>query len=158
MKKNKPKTNYFSGIIGLEPLKKHLNFLIDAYNESEFLNNILFSARFGSGKTTICQLIGKALIDPDTGKQKKFIRIDCSTLRSVKSFMDQVIFPYCLNNKCTLFFNEIHLTSKEVLDFLLTMLEYDAHTKSSTFSYDGNTYTIHFKGGLVEYFGRINEC
>ncbi len=143
------KPNYFPNIIGLEDTKKQLEFYIRGYQNTGFLNNLLLIARPGSGKTLLCDALAKALTDSQK-RSKRVLKIhNCGTLKTKKSFVEQIILPYILNQEITLFLNEIDLASEEVLEFLLTFLEYNAHTKISHFEHDGISYPVHFKNGLT---------
>lgn len=142
--------NYFPNIIGLKDVKKHLTFLIDAQRKTGFLNNLLFSARFGSGKTTLCRCVARAISRRD-GSRRRIIEVhNCATLVSLDDFMNQIIIPHISgDNESVLFLNEIDLASEKVLDFLLTLIEYDATTKQSKFNWNGTERVINFKHGAA---------
>lgn len=140
--------DYFPGVVGLEGVKRHLTFLIHSYEHTGFINNLLFVARYGSGKTLICRNIANNLLNSNN-KPKKLIEINCATLRSVTSLMDQIILPHVIDQEVTLFLDEIDFADIKVIHFLHSLLAYDPKTKKSHFSYGGTNYTIKFQYGLT---------
>jgi Holliday junction resolvasome RuvABC ATP-dependent DNA helicase subunit len=142
--------NYFPNIIGLKDAKKHLTFLIESQRRTGFLNNLLFTARFGSGKTTLCRCIARAITAKGGGRRRIIEIHNCATLTNLDDFMNQIIVPYVSGeNESVLFLNEIDLASEKVLEYLLTLIEYDAGTKRSNFTWNGNERFINFKHGAT---------
>lgn len=124
--------------VGQERLRRTINFLIDGYKKSPFLDNILLIAQRGDGKTLLCRKIGEAL-------GKKFIEINGSSLNSIDAFVNRIIIPHVSDNQdVTLFIDEFATVSPKVLEWLLSMLQYDAKTKTSHAVHDGITHNFDF--------------
>jgi Holliday junction resolvasome RuvABC ATP-dependent DNA helicase subunit len=125
--------------IGQTDLRREINFLLDGFKETRFLDNLLFVAQRGDGKTLICRKIGQAL-------NKKFLEINGSSLKSITAFVDQIVVPHVSNNQeVTLFIDEVASVNFKVLDWLLSVLQYDPATKCSVATHDGITHSFNFK-------------
>ena len=79
-------TTLFPDIVGQDKAKKKLAFFHRGYKASSIIPHLMFIAPKGCGKTTLAKAIGKQLTD-STGKPKRFLEINCSTIKSVKQFL-----------------------------------------------------------------------
>lgn len=134
--------NYIGdSFIGQTELKQTINFLLDGYSKQEekkFFDNILFVAQRGDGKTLLCRKIGECL-------KKTFIEINGSSLNSITAFVDRIVIPHISNNQdVTLFIDEIAAVHPKVLEWFLSMLQYDSDTKTSFAIHDGVKHEFNF--------------
>ena len=142
MKSNTDKL--FPAIVGQDRAKKKLGFYIDGYNASSILPHIMFVAPKGCGKTMMAKALGKELKARDAeriGRPKKFLEINCSTLKSVKQFFNQIVIPHINYNECTILFDEASELPKDLSMALLTILNPNSENRT-TFSYED--YTVDF--------------
>ena len=96
--------DYFADIVGQEDVKRKLSFYVDGYQKTSMIPHFMFVAERGCGKTTAAIEIAKHLtID---GKPKRAKEINCSTLKSVSQFVEQVLMPFVQDNDCTILFDE----------------------------------------------------
>lgn len=125
--------------IGQHNLRVTINFLVSSFEHTRFFDNVLFVAKRGDGKTLICRKIAKAL-------GKKTIEINGSSLSSITALVDQIINPHVSGNQdVTLFIDEVASVNPKVLDWLLSVLQYDPHTKLSSATHDGVTHNFNFR-------------
>tara|TARA_R100001086_G_scaffold249492_1_gene189397 strand:- start:1671 stop:2630 length:960 start_codon:yes stop_codon:yes gene_type:complete len=135
----------FDNIIGQDSAKKKLEFFINGYDASGIIPHLMFVAPKGSGKTMLAKQLGRNLTarhDEDRlGRPKKFLEINCSTLKSVKQFFNQIVIPHIHEKECTILFDEASELPKDVTMALLTVLNPNSENRTS-FSYED--YTVDF--------------
>jgi Holliday junction resolvasome RuvABC ATP-dependent DNA helicase subunit len=66
---------------------------------------------------------------------KKFLEINCSTLKNVKQLVNQVLIPHVQHKEATILFDECSELPRDITMALLTMLNPNPENKSS-FAYD----------------------
>ena len=135
----------FNNIIGQKSAKKKLEFFIDGYDASGIIPHLMFVAPKGSGKTMMAKQLGRNLSarhdEERLGRPKKFLEINCSTLKSVKQFFNQIVIPHIHEKECTILFDEASELPKDVTMALLTVLNPNSENRTS-FSYED--YTVDF--------------
>ena len=135
----------FNNIIGQKSAKKKLEFFIDGYDASGIIPHLMFVAPKGSGKTMMAKQLGRNLgarhDEERLGRPKKFLEINCSTLKSVKQFFNQIVIPHIHEKECTILFDEASELPKDVTMALLTVLNPNSENRTS-FSYED--YTVDF--------------
>ena len=128
----------FNNIIGQKSAKKKLEFFIDGYDASGIIPHLMFVAPKGSGKTMMAKQLGRNLVarhdEERLGRPKKFLEINCSTLKSVKQFFNQIVIPHIHEKECTILFDEASELPKDVTMALLTVLKRNSENRTS-FSY-----------------------
>jgi len=127
----------FSEIVGQDKIKNKLNFLIEGYNKTKILPHLLFVAPRGCGKTLIAQKTANLL-----GREKTII-VNCSTIKNVKSFFNQIMLPYVFDKDTTIIFDEASELPRDVTMALLTLLNPNS-TNQNDFTFDEGTYTFRF--------------
>jgi Holliday junction resolvasome RuvABC ATP-dependent DNA helicase subunit len=137
------KSEYFEGIIGQDRAKKKLKFLCDGQRDSGICPTMMFVAPKGCGKTTLAKAVGTKLINriENVGKSKTFLEINCSTLKSLKQFFNQIVIPHIHDKECTVLFDEASELPKDLTMALLTILNPNPENRT-TFSYED--YTVDF--------------
>jgi Holliday junction resolvasome RuvABC ATP-dependent DNA helicase subunit len=111
----------FPNIVGQESVKRQLGFYIQGYNSTNTVPHMMFTAPRGCGKTMIAKAFARNLIDKTTGKPKKFLELNCSTLKNVKQFFAQFVLPYMIGRDLTILFDEASEIPKDVTMALLTI-------------------------------------
>ena len=137
-------TNRFPAIVGQKIAKRKLNFHLDNYEASSVIPHLLFIAPKGCGKTTLAKAAGQNLIKDGTGKPKPFIEINCSTLKSVPQFINQVVVPHIHQRECTVLFDEASELPKPITMMLLTVLNPNAENRT-TFSFEDYVMDFDFR-------------
>ena len=142
----------FKDIVGQDKPKKELGFYLNSYMRTRMIPNMMIVAPKGQGKTTIAREIAKGLVlfdemgevvrvpskvDPTTlrDKRKPFVEINCSTLKSVKQFINGLVIPYIQDKDVTLLFDEASEIPRDVTMALLTILNPNPENRT-TFSMD----------------------
>lgn len=142
----------FKDLVGQEKPKKELGFYLDSYMRTRIVPNMMFVAPKGQGKTTIARAFAKGLVQfDDTGtvvqvpskldpsvmkdKRKPFVEVNCSTLKSVKQFINGLVIPYVQDKDVTLLFDEASEIPRDVTMALLTILNPNPDNRT-TFSLD----------------------
>ena len=126
-------------IVGQTIAKRKLQFHLENYSASSILPHLLFIAPKGCGKTMMAKATGRNLtVD---GKPKPFLELNCSTLKSVGQFINQVVIPHVHQKECTVLFDEASELPKDVTMALLTILNPNKDNRT-TFSFED--YVIDF--------------
>ena len=132
----------FPNIVGQDRAKKRLNFYLQGYNANGVMPHLMFIAPKGCGKTTLAKAMGKNMVSrEDTTKPKRFLEINCSTVKSVKQFFNQIVIPHINMQECTVLLDECSELPKDVTMMLLTVLNPNSENRT-TFSYED--YTVDF--------------
>ena len=130
------KENY-SQIVGQQKTKTKLNFLLEGFKETSIMPHLLFVAPRGCGKTLIAQETANLM-----GRKNNAI-INCSTIKNVKSFFNQVMLPYVVSKDITLIFDEASELPRDVTMALLTILNPNTNNWNE-FTFEDGTYRFRF--------------
>ena len=135
----------FKDIVGQDAAKKKLNFFLGGYEATGIVPHLMFVAPKGCGKTTMAKAFGKQLLarhdESRIGRPKRFLEINCSTIKSVKQFFNQIVIPHINDKECTVLFDEASELPKDVTMALLTILNPNKENRTS-FSYED--YVVDF--------------
>ena len=127
----------YSKIVGQDKVKKKLNFLLDGYSKTKIIPHLLFVAPRGCGKTLIAQETANIM------KREKTIIVNCSTIKNVKSFFNQIMLPYVYDKDTTIIFDEASELPRDVTMALLTILNPNQNNRNE-FTFDEGTYSFSF--------------
>lgn len=130
------KENY-SEIVGQEKTKAKLNFLLEGFEQTRVMPHLIFVAPRGCGKTMIAQETARIM-----NRQKNVI-VNCSTIKNVKSFFNQIMLPYVYDKDTTIIFDEASELPRDVTMALLTILNPNANNQND-FTFEDGTYTFRF--------------
>lgn len=133
----------FEKIIGQDKVKKRLGFFIDGQSKTLISPNILFVAPRGSGKTLIAQTYASQLVSAD-GKKRRLITINCSTLKGLKQFINDLIVPHVVGKEITILFDEASEIPRDITMALLTILNPNPENRN-TFAYGDHVIDFDFK-------------
>jgi len=134
----------FSNIVGQAKAKRRLNFYLDGYNATRVLPHLMFIAPKGCGKTMMAKEMGRNLNGIKNIKAKKFLEINCSTIKNIKQFINQIVVPHVNQQECTILFDECSELPKDVTMALLTILNPNAENRT-TFSYEDYVCDFDFR-------------
>jgi len=132
-------TESFPDVIGQSNAKRVLNFFIRGFKKTNRIPHLMFVAPKGCGKTLMAKAVARRLKTID--KDKKYFEINCSTLRNVKQFFNQICVPYMQDRDATILFDECSEIPKDVTMALLTILNPNPEHRTS-FAYED--YSIDF--------------
>jgi len=151
MERNK---DYFEGIVGQDVAKAKLSFLMKSYEATSILPHLMFVAPKGCGKTTLAKAVAKNLKNSEGGT-KKFLEINCSTVKSLKQFFNQIIIPHVHGNECTILLDEASELPKDVTMALLTILNPNPENRTQ-FSYED--FVVDFDFRMVTFMFATTEA
>lgn len=151
----------FRDIVGQAKPKKELKFYLESYLRTRLVPNMMIVAPKGQGKTTIARELAKGLVrfdedgkvvrgpsrlDPKVMRDecKPFVEVNCSTLSSVKAFINGLVIPHIQDKDVTIFFDEADEIPNDVTKALLTILNPNP-TNRTTFSMDEYTCDFDFR-------------
>tara|TARA_B100000287_G_scaffold373974_1_gene373489 strand:- start:79 stop:1041 length:963 start_codon:yes stop_codon:yes gene_type:complete len=134
----------FPNIVGQDAAKRQLEFYLQGYNATSVIPHIMFTAPRGCGKTLMAKGLARHLKNKETGRAKKFFEINCSTLKNVKQFFNQIVVPHLVNNDATILFDEASELPKDLTMALLTILNPNAENRT-TFAYDDYNVDFDFR-------------
>jgi len=130
------KENY-SQIVGQEKTKAKLNFLLEGFEQTKIMPHLLFVAPRGCGKTMIAQETAKIM------NRNKNVIVNCSTIKNVKSFFNQIMLPYVYDKDTTIIFDEASELPRDVTMALLTILNPNTNNQNE-FTFEDGTYNFRF--------------
>lgn len=136
----------FEGIIGQKKAKKKLTFYYNSFKQCQIFPNCLLVAEKGNGKTTLARRLAKHLhVNKDEKTPRNFLEVNCSTVRNVKHFFEQVVEMHQIHElESTLLLDECSELPKDVQMALLTVL--NPGTKVNHFTLgDGRQFTFDFR-------------
>ena len=136
--------NLFPSIIGQHPTKRKFEFYIKAFERIGIVPNIMITAPKGAGKTMLARAFARNLVMPNTMEPKRYIEINCATIKNLRQFVDMIMTPYMIDTEATFLFDECHMIPKDVTMALLTITNPNKENHN-TFSYDGQDFDIDFK-------------
>ena len=114
----------------------------------------MFIAPKGCGKTTLAKAMGRNLKSSE-GKTKTFLELNCSTIKNVKQFFNQVVIPHVAHKECTILFDEASELPKDVTMALLTILNPNKDNRNS-FSFE--EYTVDFDFTMQSFMFATTEA
>ena len=132
-------TESFPDVVGQSNAKRVLDFFIRGFEKTDRIPHLMFVAPKGCGKTTMAKATARRL--KSINKDKKYFEINCSTLRNVKQFFNQIVIPYMQDREATILFDECSEIPKDVTMALLTILNPNPDHQTS-FSFED--YTVEF--------------
>ena len=137
-------TTLFPEIIGQDPAKRKLAFFIEGYEKTKGVPHLIFTAPKGAGKTMLARAFAQSLLHEETIKPKKFLELNCATIKNLRQFVEQVMTVYFVNQDITILFDECSELPKDVTMGLLTMLNPNKRNRN-TFNYEQYSFIIDFK-------------
>ena len=137
-------TTLFPTIIGQHPAKRKFEFYIKAFERTGIVPNIMLTAPKGAGKTMLARAFARNLIMPNTMPPKRYIELNCATIKNLRQFVEMIMIPYMQNEEATFLFDECHMLPKDVTMALLTITNPNKDN-FNTFSYEGSDIDIDFK-------------
>ena len=137
-------TTLFPSVIGQHPAKRKFEFYIKAFERTGIVPNIMLTAPKGAGKTMLARAFARNLVMPNTMEPKRYIEINCATIKNLRQFVEMIMIPYMQNEDATFLFDECHMLPKDVTMALLTITNPNKHN-FNTFSYEGSDIDIDFK-------------
>jgi Holliday junction resolvasome RuvABC ATP-dependent DNA helicase subunit len=123
--------NYFDEMIGQSKTKSVLGFYIDAFEKTEILPHMFIVGQRGQGKTMLATQVAKNLRSKTLGRVKPMLTINCSTLKNVRQFIEDIVLQYVRDQHITLFFDEVHEMPVPIQTCLLTVLNPNKHNMNT---------------------------
>ena len=133
--------NYFPTVIGQNAAKRKLSFFIKGFEATKIVPHLMFVAPKGTGKTFLAKAFAKNL--RVNGKPKKWIEINCSTIKNLNQFFQQLVVPELTNCEATILFDECSELPKDVTMALLTILNPNKDNRTEFF-YDDYMFECDF--------------
>jgi|TARA_B100001971_G_C18230150_1_gene563360 Holliday junction DNA helicase RuvB len=132
-------TTEFPDIIGQDNAKRVLDFFCNGYKQTNIMPHLMFVAPKGCGKTTMAKATARRL--KAINRDKRYFEINCSTIKNVKQFFNQLVIPYMQDRDATILFDECSEIPKDVTMALLTILNPNPDNQTSFTLED---YTVDF--------------
>ena len=142
----------FPDIIGQESAKRVLDFHIGGFKATKVMPHLMFVAPKGCGKTTLAKAVARTLKGIDDAK--RYFEINCSTIKNVKQFFNQLVIPLMQDRDATILFDEASEIPKDVSMAMLTILNPNAENMTS-FSFED--YTVDFDFSRLSFMFATTE-
>lgn len=114
--------DYFPQVIGQQRAKSLLGNLIRESEVEGYVPPIIITAPKGSGKTLIANIFSQH-VSIASKQERSFVEINCSTLKNLAQFWEQIVVKYIEGKNVTIFFDEASEIPRDVSFALLTILE-----------------------------------
>lgn len=137
------KKDVFKDLVGQPNVKRKLNFYLDAFDMTSTVPYLLFVGAKGLGKTIFARKFSTALKD-ENGVPRPLVEINCSSLKNVNQFFEQIVLPLVLDNRVTIFFDEAHELPKDLMMALLTILDTSSR-ETVSYNWQGDNYIFNMK-------------
>jgi len=134
----------FPGIVGQPAAKRIMRFYIEGHSASNIIPHIMLVAPKGCGKTTMAEAFGRNLIQKGEFKQKPWLSINCSSIKNLEQFFDQIVMPHLIDKDITFMLDECHMIPIDVQNALLTVLNPNPNN-ANTFSFGEFDWSVDFK-------------
>ena len=132
-------TDMFKTLIGQDEVKSRLGFYANLFNKGFIVPPIMLNAAKGLGKTAFAKEFHNA-----TKKNgRKFIEINCGTIRNSEQFFEQIFIPQIAGKEMTVLFDECHALPKDLTDVFLTAFNVEG-AKNKTVSIGDGFVTFEF--------------
>ena len=142
----------FPDIIGQQSAKRVLDFHIGGFKATKVMPHLMFVAPKGCGKTTLAKAVARTLKGIDDAK--RYFEINCSTIKNVKQFFNQLVIPIMQDRDATILFDEASEIPKEVSMAMLTILNPNSENRTS-FSFED--YTVDFDFSRLSFMFATTE-
>ena len=142
----------FPDIIGQESAKRVLDFHIGGFKATKVMPHLMFVAPKGCGKTTLAKAVARTLKGIDDAK--RYFEINCSTIKNVKQFFNQLVIPIMQDRDATILFDEASEIPKDVSMAMLTILNPNSENRTS-FSFED--YTVDFDFSRLSFMFATTE-
>jgi Holliday junction resolvasome RuvABC ATP-dependent DNA helicase subunit len=127
----------FKNLIGQSEVKSRLGFYANLFNAGYVVPPIMLNAAKGLGKTAFAKEFHTA-----TKKgERKFIEINCGSIRNSEQFFEQIFLPRIAGKEITVLFDECHALPKDLTDIFLTAFNIEGAKKK----------TVSIAEGFVEF-------
>ncbi len=134
----------FPNIVGQTAAKRIMRFYIEGHSASNIIPHIMLVAPKGCGKTTMAEAFGRNLVQKGEPKQKPWLSINCSSIKNLEQFFDQIVMPHLMDKDITFMLDECHMIPTDVQNALLTVLNPNPNNVN-TFSFGEFDWTVDFK-------------
>ena len=142
----------FPDIIGQESAKRVLDFHIGGFKATKVMPHLMFVAPKGCGKTTLAKAVARTLKGIDDAK--RYFEINCSTIKNVKQFFNQLVIPIMQDRDATILLDEASEIPKDVSMAMLTILNPNSENRTS-FSFED--YTVDFDFSRLSFMFATTE-
>ena len=133
----------FAELFGQNNVKKRLKFYLKAFKNTSICPFLLLVGAKGLGKTEFARQFASNLSNQD-GKSRPFLELNCSTIKNLEGFFDQIYIPLVMDNEITVLFDEAHELPKDVTNAFLTVFNTErGHTRD--FRWRDGEYPFDFK-------------
>ena len=136
------RNKHFPQVIGQDAAKRKLSFFIKGFEATKTVPHLMFVAPKGTGKTFLAKAFARNL--KVGGKPKKWIEINCSTIKNLNQFFQQIVVPELSNSEATILFDECSELPKDVTMALLTILNPNKDNRTEFF-YDDYMFECDFR-------------
>jgi Holliday junction resolvasome RuvABC ATP-dependent DNA helicase subunit len=156
--------NRFTGLIGQVKAKRKMDFHLDNFDATKVLPHMMFIAPKGCGKTLMAKAVGRNLLSaeptmrvttdsmgeratteiPAGEAPKRFLEVNCSSIKSVPQFVEGLLMDKILNQEVTVLFDEAHMLPNDVSMFLLTALNPNPNNFNSM-TFNDHTFDFNFR-------------
>lgn len=110
----------FAELFGQDRVKRRLSFYLDAFKKTSTCPFLLMVGAKGLGKTEFARQFASHLKNRDGG-YRPFLELNCSTIRNLEQFFDQIYIPLIMESEITVLFDEAHELPKDVTNAFLTI-------------------------------------
>jgi len=139
----------FENLFGQVNVKKRLKFYLEAFEATSLCPFLAFIGAKGLGKTEFARQFAQQLKNTD-GSKRPFLELNCSTIKNVEQFFEQIFIPIIMDNELTVLFDEAHELPKDLTNAFLTVFNTEKvtskelHWRDAVYPFDFKKQTFMF--------------
>lgn len=132
----------FGHLVGQDKAKKRLNHYLKLFSAKGISPFLMLNGAKGGGKTEIARSFARELKDKN-GSNRPIFEINCSTIKNVSEFFEQIFLQFIFDNEVTIFFDECHELPKCLTNAFLTIFNIENSSRRE-FRHGDDVYEFDF--------------
>lgn len=133
----------FESLIGQDSVKRHLKFMLNGFDATGRIPNLLFVGSHGNGKTEFAKRFC-AKLKRENGSVRPFVEINCGCMKRGRDFFE-IVYPHKIaDREVSVLFDECHALPRDLVVPFLTLFAVNTSKKASVDTEEGGNVEFDF--------------